>query len=217
MGGLALVVAARGGEDARQDGTTGDDAAQSDVVAGEDTTGLASGLNELVGGRAIRLLDFAEVDQRGSACADALPDAPGTIRVTEGQSRMLDEDLLVRLEVEDNAIYGNLDGDAADEAVVRTVCAYGANGTQDQIQIWDLQAGASAPVATLNDAPEDISEGLPPTVKNVAVDQGAVVVTWQHSSEDAPRCCPDLETTARYELSDGDLTQVGEARTTQIG
>lgn len=222
MGGLALVVAARGGEGAGQDAGS-NDSSGGDVVAGGDATavaapgGLAGGLSNLVSGRAIRLVDFEEVDQRGNACAQALPDAPSTIRVTGGQSALLDEDMLVRLVVEGNAVYGDLDGDGHDEAAVHTVCEYGANGTQDQIQVWDLDAATARPRATLDQPPAGLDQGLPPTVKDVAVEGGQLAVTWQHYSEDAPRCCPDQETKVRYEVDGDELAPVGEPETRAIG
>jgi hypothetical protein len=221
MGGLALVVAARGGEESQQ-GSGDDSSGVSDVVAGDETDaaasgGLAGGLSDLVAGRAIRLLDFEEIDQRGSACDEALPEAPSTIRVTQGESALLDEDMLVRLEVEGNAIYGDLDGDSNDEAVVHTVCEFGANGAQDQIQVWDLQAGSARPTVTLDEPPASIDEGLPPTVQGVTVDGGKLVVTWHHYSEGAPNCCPDLESKVRYEVSGDEIAPVGEIETTPIG
>jgi hypothetical protein len=222
MGGLALVVAARGGEEARRDAVS-NESSGGDVVAGGDATavaapgGLAGGLSNLVSGRAIRLLDFEEIDQRGSACADALPDAPSTIRVSQGQSRLLDENMLVRLVVEGTAVYGDLDGDGNDEAAVHTVCEYGANGAQDQVQVWDLDADAARPRATLDRPPSGLGQGLPPTVKDVLIQGGELSVTWQSYSEDAPRCCPDQETTVRYEVDGGEVTQVGEPVTRTIG
>jgi hypothetical protein len=218
LGGLALVVAARGGGEAPDDSASADGSPEGDVVTGDQTNvgGLGGGLSDLVSGRAIRLLNFNELDQRGSACAAVPGEAPSTIQVTGGESAVIDEEWLSRLVVDEAALYGDLDGDGADEAVVHTVCEYGANGAQDQIQVWDVATGSSRPLATLDEPPAEIDEGLPPTVKGVAVEGGSLRVTWSHYSEDAPRCCADLESVARYELSGGEVEQVGDLETTSV-
>lgn len=219
LGGLALVVAARGGGEAPEDTASTDGSPEGDVVTGDRTNvgGLGGGLTDLVSGRAIRLLNFNELDQRGSACAAVPGEAPSTIQVTGGESAVFDEEWLSRLVVDEGALYGDLDGDGADEAVVHTVCEYGANGAQDQIQVWDVATGDSEPLATLDEAPAEISEGLPPTVKAVAVEGGSLVVTWSHYDDGEPRCCPGLESVARYEVSGDQIEQAGDLQTRSVG
>jgi LppP/LprE lipoprotein len=218
MGGLALVVAARGG-DQSSDEAGADSAGESDVVAGDQTSvgGLGGDLSELVSGRAIRLLNFSELDQRGNACAAVPGEAPSTIRVTGGESAVLDQEWLSRLVVDEGAIYGDLDGDGSDEAVVHTVCEFGANGMQDQIQVWDVATGTGSPRATLDEAPADLGGRFAPTVKDVAVDDGSLAVTWSHYADTDPRCCASQESVVRYQLSDDQFEQVGEAETTTVG
>jgi hypothetical protein len=218
LGGLALVVAARGGDEAPDD-VAGGDGSEADVVTSDQasTGGLAGGLNELVSGRAIRLLNFAELDQRGNTCAAVPGEAPSTIRVTGGESGVVDDEWLTRLVVEGTTLYGDLDGDGNDEAVVHTVCEFGANGTQDQIQVWDTSTGSTRPRATLGDPPAEISGGLPPTVESVAVDDDRLAVTWSHYSESAPRCCADLESVVLYQVTGDEFEQVGDPQTTTVG
>jgi hypothetical protein len=218
LGGLALVVAARGGGEAPDD-TASTDAPEGDVITGGQTNvgGLGGGLSDLVSGRAIRLLNFSELDQRGSACAAVPGEAPSTIQVSGGESSVIDEEWLSRLVVDEAALYGDLDGDGADEAVVHTVCEYGANGSQDQIQVWDVATGSSQPLATLDEPPDEISDGLPPTVKGVSVEGDSLRVTWSHYDEGEARCCPGLESVARYQVSDGEIEQVGDLQTSSVG
>jgi hypothetical protein len=218
LGGLALVVAARGG-DGSSDDVAGGDGSEADVVTGDQASagGLAGGLGELVSGRAIRLLNFSELDQRGNTCGAVPGEAPSTIRVSGGESGVIDDEWLARLVVDDATLYGDLDGDSNDEAVVHTVCQFGANGTQDQVQVWDMSTGSTRPRAILREAPADLGGGLPPTVKDVAVDDDRLAVTWSHYSESAPRCCPDLESVVLYEVTGDQLEQVGEPVTTTVG
>ena len=208
--GLAVVLVARGAEEARHDvGTINDPTDESAddpaVVVGPAAASPA----------AIRLLDFGEVDQVGSSCDDALTGAvPRSISVTEGQSAILDEDLFTRLDVDGDVTYGDLDGDGRDEAVVHTVCAYGANGAQDSIQVWDLDTGTAEVKASMGEPPASITGPLPPAVKTVAVDDaGTLAVTWTHYAADDPNCCPSLESTLHYLVTGGKITQAGAADT----
>jgi hypothetical protein len=210
LGGLALVVAARGTENRSAD--AGDDAGEATVVAGDAASaGGASGLADVVSAQSIQLLDFEEIDQAGTACTDALPgELPSTIDVTGGQSEIIDEDRIVQLVIDDTVVYGNLDDDAADEAVVHTTCEYGANGQQDKVQVWDLETGAAVPKASTGRPPERLTGRFPGTVQSVAVDGGEVVVTWSRFGPDAPACCPDQTVTLRYEVDGNRLAPVGE-------
>ena len=208
--GLAVVLVARGAEEARHDvgminDPTNESADDPAVVVGP---GAASP-------DAIRLLDFGEVDQVGGTCDDALTGTvPRSISVSEGESAVLDDDMLTRLEVDGDVTYGDLDGDGRDEAVVHTVCEYGANGAQDSIQVWDLETGTAEVKASMGEPPASITGPLPPAVKSVAVDpDGTLAVTWTHYAGDDPNCCPSLESTLHYLVTGGKITQVGAADT----
>lgn len=205
-GGLALVFVARGAEEARHDAVTIDDPSAERSAEPNVVVGAAAASPQ-----AIRLLDFGEIDQAGSTCDDALAGTvPSTIRVAEGESALLDEDFLVRLEVDGDVTYGDLDGDGRDEAVVHTICQYGANGAQDSIQVWDLDTGTAEVKASLGEPPASVTGPLPPAVKAVAVeDDGTLAVTWTHYRDDDPNCCPSLESTIRYLVTGGEVTQIG--------
>jgi hypothetical protein len=217
---LALVVAARTGEPSHEDAVTVDDAAadSSDVgvvAAGGEAgsaslPGVAGDLPVLAGDDAVRLLDFREIDQPGDACDQGLEgDTPGVIPVEEGQSDLLDPDRFARLNVDGVVGYTDLDSDGSDEAVVHAVCAFGANGAQDTVQVWDLGSGRPEATASLAEAPASIVAPFPPTVKDVAVEDGAVVVTWLYHGEGEPHCCPTLEAPVSYQLVGDALTVTG--------
>lgn len=222
LGGLALVVLARTGEPARQDAVTVDDSSGTSgasVVAGEGggnsaLPGLASGLPALAGDQAVRLLDFGDLDQPGASCAEGLAgEQPGSIPLEEGQSGVLDPDRFARLSVDGTVDYGDLDGDGTEEALVHAVCTYGANGTEDTIQVWDVDSGRPEAAASLAQAPASIESRFPPTVGDVGIDGEDVVVTWNSYSASAPHCCADQQTQVHYQLIDGDLVVTGASAT----
>jgi LppP/LprE lipoprotein len=216
LGGLALVVAARGTEGVR--GADANDDGEATVVAGDPSSaGGASGLADVVSGQSIQLLDFGQIDQAGTACSNALPgDLPETIDVTGGESGSLDDEGLVQLVVDDAVVYGNLDDDAAEEAVVHTTCQYGANGQQDRVQVWDVESGTSTPKASTGEPPQDLTGRFPGTVQDVAVEDGEVLVTWSHFADDDPACCPSETATLRYEVDGNRLAQVGDPEIADI-
>lgn len=209
-GGLLLVFVARGAEEARHDAVTIDDPSAQVSNDPAVVLGPAAAAPD-----AIRLLDFGEIDQAGATCdAGPTPTVPRVISVTDGESELLDEDTFTRLEVDGDVTYGDVDGDGRDEAVVHTVCAFGANGAQDSIQVWDLDTGSAEVKATLGEPPAAVTGPLPPAVKDVAVDpDGTVAVTWTHYTEDDPNCCPSKESTLRYLVTGSQVTQVGTPET----
>jgi hypothetical protein len=219
LGGLALVVAARTGE-SEQDAVTVDDSSDGGVVAGEgdggssSLPGLADDLPGLAGDQAVRLVDFADIDQPGETCSEGLEgETPGVIPVEQGESALLDPERIVRLEVKGAPSYGDLDGDGDDEAVVHAVCAYGANGAQDTVEVWDLDSGRPRAAASLAEAPASIESRFPPVARDVTIEDGEVVVTWDAYSERTPRCCPDRQAEVRYDLIGDQLLLTGAPET----
>jgi hypothetical protein len=194
LGLLVVLVALSGGAQ--------DDGAEASVAA--------------PGGDPVRNVDFSSLSQPGSACAEGLRIAPPRrISVDEGESGLLDLGRLTRLEVDDTVVYGDLDGDGSDEAVVHAVCSYGANGAQDTIQVWSVDdEDDPVLVDSLPEPPARVTGPLPPAVKDIAVDDAELVVTWTHYGDDDPNCCPSQQTALRYELDDDALDQVGRAVTT---
>jgi hypothetical protein len=160
----------------------------------------------------VRSIDFTTVAQPGGGCTEALPDAPRLIQVEHGESRLLDEQALTRLEVDGDALYGDLDGDGTDEAVVHAVCNYGANGAQHSVQVWTVNVRVPKLVATISGAPDDVADDsdLPPAVHDVELDGSELVVTFTRYADDDPHCCPSEQAVVTYELDDG-LETVGDA------
>lgn len=209
--GLALVFVARGAEQ----GTGGDVAINDPTV--EDVAEPDLAVGSYAAPDAIRLLDFGEVDQTGVTCDEGLTgSAPRVIKVSEGGSDVLDTDFFTRLEIDGDVVYGDLNGDGRDEAIVHTVCAYGANGAQDTIQVWDLDTGSAEVRASVGEPPAAVSGPLPPAVKSIDVgDDGTLAVTWTHYDEDDPNCCPEWVSTVRYMVTGTKVTQVGDPVTSR--
>lgn len=167
------------------------------------------------GRQPIRSVDFADVAQPGSACRRGLSiTPPKRIAVDAGRSGLLDLGRLTRLEVDKAVRYGDLDGNGADEAVVHAVCTFGANGTQDTVQVWHMNGGAPALVATVNSPSAKVTGPFPPAVKSITVTNARVAVTWTHFTATDPHCCPSRQTVVRYRLDHGALRQVGKPVTT---
>ncbi|HET8617587.1 MAG TPA: LppP/LprE family lipoprotein [Acidimicrobiales bacterium] len=161
---------------------------------------------------AVRDVDFASLAQPGTTCAEGLRiTPPRRIEVDEGESGLLDLGRLTRLEVDGDVTYGDVDGDGAEEAVVHTVCAYGANGAQDSVQVWSVEDDEPVLVDTLGEPSTRVTGPLPPALVDTSVDDGQLVVRWTRYGDDDPNCCPSGQTTLRYELDDGALDQVGRA------
>jgi hypothetical protein len=163
----------------------------------------------------VRQIDFKGVAQPGAACNEGVSAlAPRLIPVAAGASEVLDEQSFARLEVGD-VLYGDLDGDGSEEAVVHTVCNYGANGRQDTVQVWALNGRLPMLVDSVSNAPGSVSDdsSLPPSVQSVALDGGELLITYSHFADDDPHCCPSELATVAYAL-DGGLEAVGDPEIT---
>jgi LppP/LprE lipoprotein len=158
----------------------------------------------------IRDVDFGEVAPPGSACSEGLRfTPPAAIPVAGGRSSVLDIGRVTRLEVDPDVVYGDLDGNGNDEAVVHVVCTYGANGAEDTVHVWTQRRGRTVHVASLTEPPRSVTGALPPAVAGVAVHGSQVEVTWTRYAADDPNCCPSRLTTVTYELDGDELGRVG--------
>lgn len=224
--GLALVFVARAGEgDQGSVGVEGaDDSPDVAVVADsddapdvpltEDGDSLAGQLETVMGEHGIRLVDFGQVPQAPELCsegidAEELVSLPA-IELTEGVSDSLDSLNLSHLEVL-GEVYGDISGDGADEALVHTVCQYGASGRQHEVQVWQAVDSVPMPVAVVPEPGAEVTGPLSPDVSDVEVDDGRLLVTWTRYAEGDPNCCPSGEVTLAYQLDgSGGLVTLGD-------
>ena len=129
-----------------------------------------------------------------------------------GRDALLDEATFARLSVAPEPMYGDLDGDGREEAVVRTTCAYGANGAEDTVQVWSANGRLPMLVDTVGGAPRAVADDsrFPPVLQDVAIAGDRLELTYGVFDDDAPHCCPSGRAVVTYEL-DGGLAVVGEA------
>jgi LppP/LprE lipoprotein len=167
----------------------------------------------------VRGLDFTTVAQPGDACAEALPDdTPGRIPIERGESRLLDEPSLTQLEVGGRVLYGDLDGDGADEAVVRATCNFGANGAQATVGVWTVNRRIPVLVDSINGAPSSVADDsrFPPAAIDVSVVDDELVVTFDGYADDDPNCCPTQQSVVTYRLDGDELTVAGRPVTAPL-
>lgn len=219
--GLGLIVLARTGDSAPdsvaaqsaeeapdvavvgQEGTGGSPATSGgDLASDEELATMAE--------RAIRLVDFGEVDATPDLCAEGLGDevrsSLGSIELSGGASEVLDTTSLSQLDVLNEA-YGDISGDGVDEAVVHTVCDYGASGRQHEVQVWDASSGVAEPVGVVPEPAEELTGPFPSDITEMAIADGVLDVTWTAYAEDDPNCCPSDAVTLSYQLVDGEIVE----------
>ncbi|KMS70778.1 hypothetical protein ACM01_30065 [Streptomyces viridochromogenes] len=95
---------------------------------------------------------------------------------------------------------GDLDGDASPETVVVVHCDAPMGTPPDGIYVLTHSAGTTTPrvAATLVD-PKDST-----TVSDITVRDGAVIADLLgYSSDDVPRCCPDVKSSAKWQWKNG--------------
>jgi len=168
---------------------------------------------------AVRDLDFSAIAQPGVACSDALTEAaPRTIGVVAGESALLDASNFAQLAVDPDVLYGDLDGDGNDEAVVRATCAYGANGAEVTVQVWSANGRLPMLVDTITGPPGSVADDsrFPPQLLDVALAGDELAVTFGVYADDAPHCCPTSQAVVSYEL-DGGLSVIGRPRVEPLG
>jgi LppP/LprE lipoprotein len=165
--------------------------------------------------QAIRSVDFGGVAQPGSTCSDGLRFAlPGRIPVNDGRSQVLDLAQLTQLVVNPNVAYADLNGDDIEEAVVHVTCTFGANGTEDTVDVWTLEGDEPVVLAGADEPPASLNSELPPKVQGVDVSGDEVVVTWSQYADDDPNCCPSQQAEVTYTVNGDELEPVGEPRVT---
>ncbi|EGX54900.1 hypothetical protein SZN_35622 [Streptomyces zinciresistens K42] len=99
---------------------------------------------------------------------------------------------------------GDLDGDGNPETVAVVHCDSPMGTPPDGVYILTRAAGAAEPrlVATLVAPKDDI------TVSDIAVRDGAVAAgLLRYSSQDVPRCCPDVNEKAEWRWKNGSFTR----------
>jgi hypothetical protein len=149
----------------------------------------------------VRQVDFRNFTYR-PACLGLDGKTP-PIRVKDGEySRDNGVEDRVYFKVVD-VVFGDLDGDSQEEAIVETVCNTGGTGNFSDGIIFKLKNGRPAPVATLGMG--DRADG---GIHKIAVENGLIKVGRYGGSSGA--CCPDYVDTYTHKLAGGKLVDVGK-------
>lgn len=135
-------------------------------------------------------------------------DAPEKVTVKDGEfSKETPQDGYVDrfyFNVSDIA-FGDLDGDARDEAIVLTVCNTGGTGNFSEGFVFSMK-GAKA-VMSAHLAGGDRAYG---GLRSTRVENGLLIVDSNDPGKDGASCCPQLIVTTTYKLAGNKLTKVGK-------
>lgn len=109
-----------------------------------------------------------------------------------------------------DVVYGDLDGDGAEEAAVNAVQTYGGNGGNSHILVY--RAGNSAPELIGDITGGDRAMGGATALR---IDGGRVVVDRAMGTDADPMCCASQTQTEHWLLRNGALVEDEAARTLQ--
>jgi hypothetical protein len=104
-----------------------------------------------------------------------------------------------------DAVFGDLNGDARDEAVIISVCNTGGTGNFSEGFIFGLPAGGK-PVLLARIPGGDRAYG---GLRTAIVDKGVLVVESNDAGELGGACCPESIVRTRYKLAADKLTVIG--------
>lgn len=103
-------------------------------------------------------------------------------------------------------VYGDVDGDTADEAIVLTVCNTGGTGNFSEGFIYGMKDGNPALLARIEGG--DRAYG---GLRKVFIENGKIIkVERSAPGELGANCCPEQIETTIYRFENGSLVQVGE-------
>lgn len=101
--------------------------------------------------------------------------------------------------------YGDLNGDARDEAIVLTVCNTGGTGNFSEGFIFAMKA--SKPVLVARIPGGDRAYG---GLRTTRVENGLLVVESNEAGPEGGSCCPQIIVTTKYKLAGNKIAQAGK-------
>ena len=105
------------------------------------------------------------------------------------------------------AVFADVDGDGADDAIVVSRIATGGTGRFSQVTVFAVRAGAAVVLAEI--AGGDRGDG---GIRRVAGERGAVIVERNVLAEGDGLCCPSAARRERWRWSGGALVEDEAAR-----
>lgn len=162
----------------------------------------------------IRKIDFQNFTYQPFCAGDETNDVYATIKVTGGtiknvklvgdEYQQIDENLPNYFDVE-KPIYGDIDGDGKDEAIITSVCNTGGTGQFDEGYIYTLKKGK--PVLLTRFQGGDRGFG---GIVSVKFEKGSLVVE-RNDSVGGANCCAEFTLTDHYKWNGGKLVAVGKS------
>lgn len=150
----------------------------------------------------IRRTDFKNFTYRPDCLGEDQSGKREAVRVRNGSYQRRSGDDQVYFEVL-GVVYGDLNGDGQEEAVVRTLCNTGGTGQFTDGIIFTVQQGRPVPIGTLGTG--DRADG---GIHDVKLENGLLKVSRYGGTGGA--CCPDFIETYTFRLSGGKLVAVGK-------
>lgn len=109
-------------------------------------------------------------------------------------------------------VYGDVDGDTADEAIISTLCNTGGTGNFTEGFIYGMKDGQPALIARIEGG--DRAYG---GLRKVSVENGKIIkVERSAPGELGANCCPEEIETTIYRFENNSLVQIGEKTTREI-
>lgn len=108
-------------------------------------------------------------------------------------------------------IYGDLNGDQADEAIVLTTCSRGGIESYTEGFIYAMKDGAAELLARIEGGDRALG-GL----RSVKIENGSITVERSRPDLTNEACCAEFAETTIYRLTDGGLSAVGEKTSIEL-
>lgn len=108
-------------------------------------------------------------------------------------------------------IYGDLNGDAINEAIVLTTCSRGGVESYTEGFIYGIKDGSAGLLARIEGGDRALG-GL----RSVKIENGSIVVERSRPDFTNDACCAEFAETTGYRLADGSLIAIGEKTSVEL-
>lgn len=138
--------------------------------------------------------DIHAIDFRNFSYSPTCVEQGMRVTVTNGVFERPDEDDRMYFEVR-NVIYGDLNRDGVDEAVVESVCNTGGTGQFSDGTVFMLRGGKAVAVATLG-----VGDRADGGIHDLRIEDGLLVVE-RYGQESSGACCPEYIESERLRMN----------------
>lgn len=103
-----------------------------------------------------------------------------------------------------NMIYGNLNGEKAEEAVILSVCNTGGTGNFTEGFVYSMKRGKPTLIARIPGG--DRADG---GLRKAVIEDGLIVLEYNDPEKTAGACCPEGTVTQKLRVTGGKVVEVG--------